>query len=357
MVEDYLKDAVTKYKNISIPGFGVFSTQELEAALDEEQGVYSPPQKTVSFEARLVQTDQDDSLVNLIKEQKGCSQLEAEEEVGRFVTEVNEQVKEGEYKIEGFGYFYKDSLSGIAFQAYDDVNLLPDSYGLPKLAVTKLPTLAAAPVAAEEEEKDDSKFGLIMIPLVVVIFAVILVFVSPNLQKRVWGLISGEEVPEQVEGANTDTAAGTETATDDTGESGSTEATTEGGEAAAAEGTAEEGTAEPTETVAENPPAADPTPAATETTTPPATDSGSSGDVVESKTGRWYLSIASFTELGLAKKDVAKVRANGYPNAKVVVGGPNKYRVSIADYASKGEADQKAADAKSDYASIWVFKF
>jgi cell division protein FtsN len=92
-------------------------------------------------------------------------------------------------------------------------------------------------------------------------------------------------------------------------------------------------------------------------TTTNTTPTGSGSALVSSKTGRFYLSIASYPNESDAMARRQKLIAQGYTDAKVVEAGANKYRVSLADFANRAEANNKVAASKADYDSIWVFKF
>jgi len=336
MVEQNLKAALASKEKVTIPGFGTFSTELEPASLHQEKGIFSPPHKTVRFVDEIGYSDHESSLINFLADKNGIDPDEAESEVQQFITAVKEAVRnEEEYNIEGLGYFHKGLYGNTDFTPYQEANLLPDSFGLPMLSVSNLPMTVRQPVEEEEHDTGGSKVLLVLVPVMLLVVAAIFIFFNASVRQKVIGIFGAgtpvAEQPAQNPDGTQENATGTLTEN----------------EALSEETTAAQEAPEEQEEEVQTAPV---------NQTAPAGNNGGA-DIVETRDGRWYLSVASFTNLALAKEDAQEARSKGYTEAKVVVAGTDKYRVSIADFSSKADADSKAASSKADYSSIWVFKF
>lgn len=82
---------------------------------------------------------------------------------------------------------------------------------------------------------------------------------------------------------------------------------------------------------------------ATPVTPPPATTavSPASPGVMASPSGRFHVIVASYSARSLAEKEVRRLRAKGYPEARIVFKDRVHYRVSVANFPT-----QKAALGK-----------
>ena len=78
-----------------------------------------------------------------------------------------------------------------------------------------------------------------------------------------------------------------------------------------------------------------------ETTAAPAAVSPASPGVMASPSGRFHVIVASYSARSLAEKEVRRLRAKGYPEARIVFKDRVHYRVSVANFPT-----QKAALSK-----------
>lgn len=76
-------------------------------------------------------------------------------------------------------------------------------------------------------------------------------------------------------------------------------------------------------------------------TTAPAAVSPASPGVMASPSGRFHVIVASYSARSLAEKEVRRLRAKGYPEARIVFKDRVHYRVSVANFPT-----QKAALSK-----------
>ncbi|WP_020527275.1 HU family DNA-binding protein [Flexithrix dorotheae] len=356
MVEQYLMEALLEKEKVSIPGFGTFSTEVKNAIIREDEGVIMPPTKKVNFVDDTAYSLGYDSLVEFVVEKKHVTAEEIEEDIKKFNEKVKEAVENGErITIEGLGHFEKGVFNNIAFKPIEEPNIFPASFGLPKIQVkpsavsTSTKNRVGDPKNKDKNKKiSEATLWTILVPAVVIAVFAVWLLIDKGAQEKAFALIDSFQSSSEVEEEPKTITLNPVGQKDDQGNS----------EAANNEPNPAENNNTPTENKTSEP-NENPAPQST----PEEPVSASSGNdnngvsLIENKTGRWYMSVASFTNQTQAEKGLQKAKNKGYSEAKIVKAGSDKFRLSIADYAKKSDADQKAEEAKSDYSSIWVFKF
>jgi hypothetical protein len=77
---------------------------------------------------------------------------------------------------------------------------------------------------------------------------------------------------------------------------------------------------------------------------------------VTAEKGRYYIIIGSKNEIEDAKEMVKELRKGPYKNAKVII-KDNKFRISIADYASEELAQTAKKEIPGKYKDAWILPF
>jgi nucleoid DNA-binding protein len=342
MIEKLIKKAILEHGAVSIPDLGTFRTARVSAELNTDIGQIAPPSAQVEFNDD-IGYGQDLSLVDFIVEQYGCERQHAEDLIGQFNQYVKQTIlQDGQVNVEGLGFFSKGTFGNVIFQPDEQIPVLAETYGLPKLkaqslALTSMPPQSGSETQEEEPAKEQAMLWLALIPLILFAVVAVYVFLNPQAQAKLWSMFSseGQELVErekpredQLDPVNQDYNE-VKPATDQ-------------------ENTLPDITENPVKPAQKE---QERTPAA-----PPNTTS-SGATLVAEKTSRWYLSVASYPDLAQAQSDVKKAVAKGYNQAKVVQAAPDKFRVSIADFDTREAADAKASEAAGDYKGIWIFKF
>jgi hypothetical protein len=75
--------------------------------------------------------------------------------------------------------------------------------------------------------------------------------------------------------------------------------------------------------------------------------------IIDKKTGRFYVIAGSFSSLDEAKSQLNGFLDSGFKKAKVVV-KDNKYRISLADYATMEQATKAKNELPTKYKDAWV---
>jgi hypothetical protein len=82
----------------------------------------------------------------------------------------------------------------------------------------------------------------------------------------------------------------------------------------------------------------------------------SSSMVVNAATNRFYVVVQVAKTVEEGKKMAAKLKASGYPGAKVIA-SQGKVRVSLQDYETKAQADMLKNKVAASYQGAWVLNF
>ncbi len=363
MITDFLIEALQERSTVQVPGLGTFTSQPLSASVDEDSNIINPPSAEIVFIDDVNYGDSDDSIVTYIARKSDKTQDEIESEIERLTEEIKTAVDSNEsYRLEGLGTFEKGLYGNTTFKNDPD-GFVGSSYGLPKLTLEPLGEDVLAANDQDEEVEEGNKFPEatlwgILIPSVLIVLVAVWLMIDEGARNKATALISGEEVA-QVDANETEQQ---NSSNDDSGVAAND---TEGSEADEAENQVAENEATTEEnTVAEDSGQAQETASnetentSTKEETPQSTNNNASTEtLINTRSGRYYLSIASYPNRADALARREQLVNQGYTEAKVVEAGANKFRVSLADFASRAEANQKVAEAKGDYDSIWVFKF
>ena len=130
-VASCIGELLYEYNSVIIPGVGGFVAKYKEAAIDQLQGVVSPPSKELNFNTNLVLND--GILVNHVKNKHQLAYEEARTVVDEFVEQLKEALENGQkVVIPLVGELYKDYRNNIQFRAEQN-NFNTDSYGLPSV--------------------------------------------------------------------------------------------------------------------------------------------------------------------------------------------------------------------------------
>lgn len=349
MTEQWLKEALAEYKQVWVPGLGVFKVAFAGAEIREGGSQIAPPDNRVSFEEGAILDDPSEGIsITDFMIAGGVGAEDSRAYTEDFTQRVYAELLLNERaSVDELGFFEKNPFGELEFTQYEGVRLRPDSFGLTELEVQPL---VAPP---DEELKNGFKvplpFLLAAIPVVLIAAAGIYFWLNPQVYEQLWSVNPDKEAPAIV---NPVAEPSTEIAS-------------------AEDTSAEFNPAENTEPVTEQPPVAttptrqpDPIPAATvqsstptrTTPAPVSTSSADLGEVVSSKTGRFFIVIGSYSDMEKARVGLAEAKKKGYPNARVVT-AEQKFRVSVEDHPTRNEALQAAENVKQNYQSAWVLAF
>ncbi len=342
MIGQYIAEALSKKERVIVPKLGTFFATFSNADISEHDGLLTPPSYEVRFTEEINTFDEEHNLTNIIFEHGSemlASQIDSQVET--YVDGLLKQLDDtGRAEIEDLGHLEAGPEGKLVFIQAPGLQLLSDSFGLPKITARPLEALETAeePENAAGQAKRAVRLWLFALPLIAVAAAVAYAAFVPGSVpgiKKFFG-ITQEQSLSGTDGNDREMLA------DPEGDK-PVEPTPENQDVAA-------DAEKPGTTPAEKPiqkPTAVPEPTATATDNPV---------VVQSPSKRHYVIIGSYTNLALAKKAAEAMRAKGDGRAKVVA-AEGKFRVAVTDYASRQEAEAALAGHKDRFNGAWILNY
>lgn len=351
----YIKQLLDERKRVILPGFGNLEVKESSAGVAAEEGRFDPPGSSVRFDAGY--SKDDGLLASVLAAGEGLATEEAGQQVLELVDAIKFALDKGEsFAIPWMGTMVRDSDGKVHFRKDPSWLLDPDQYGLdsmdllvldeswvdveetpvpetitvetPKEAISSKPEKAtpdwpviktsghpAQPRPATKTDRPGRRWRIIWIvtgSLVIILLA--LIFIPEDTLRR-----SGKKVPAGVQGTEMQDGAG---------EAG-------GGET------------QRIEPSLDGPPVLE----EMEREEIPARQ-----DAQPEVQDRNYLVVAgSFSHLKNASDLQDQLIARGYP-AEVMITENRMYRVIVASYATKDEAERNLNAMKSEpgLGSCWL---
>lgn len=153
MIEKFLKDCLLEHQRATLPTFGTFYFQQSAASFSPGGNVLTPPHADIFFTEN--SSEQAPSLAEYIAEREGLPISQVAAQLDMFATHLREKLQEeGHAKLQGIGFFTQEEGT-LRFQQLDEANVLPDSFGLPKIIAT--PIIDAPQQDTEEVEAYQKK--------------------------------------------------------------------------------------------------------------------------------------------------------------------------------------------------------
>lgn len=136
---NYIDDLLYRYDCVIVPDFGGFVTNNVGAKIDENNHVFYPPTKQVSFNSYLKHND--GLLANYVASVEKISFDEANEKIASEILEWNEELKTNKIAISSVGSLVKNSTGQLVFEPENQTNFLTDSFGLSAVEFTEIANL------------------------------------------------------------------------------------------------------------------------------------------------------------------------------------------------------------------------
>ena len=135
-LDTYIEDLLFKHQCVIIPEFGAFVSNRKAAELAADKS-FSPPQKELTFNARL--TYNDGLLAKHISEVERSSYEEAQGYIKSIVTTWKQELSLGkEIRLANIGKFTKGTDNNIIFTSLSKENYLTDSFGMSSVATKEI---------------------------------------------------------------------------------------------------------------------------------------------------------------------------------------------------------------------------
>ncbi|AWX44591.1 hypothetical protein HME9304_01594 [Flagellimonas maritima] len=158
-IDYFIRELLHEYNCVVVPTFGAFLAHGKSAELNSITNTFTPPAKTISFNAQL--TDNDGLLVSHIAKEKKLGYDELLQEVMNEADSWKKKLEQGEYiELFGIGKLLLNHEQKIQFQPEDSINYLSSSFGLSTFSVTPI----QREVLKEEIEELEEKIPFIITP-------------------------------------------------------------------------------------------------------------------------------------------------------------------------------------------------
>ncbi|MDR3133505.1 MAG: SPOR domain-containing protein [Prevotellaceae bacterium] len=148
IIGDLLAQLLRTHNRVSLPGLGAFVTEYKPAAIIKNGKGFLPPTKTVAF--RTSELWNDGFLEKEFAAKAMIPEEESKRQIAEFVRELDALLREGKrIEFPDFGTMRITADGDYSFKKDEDINLLPESFGLMELDVMPLPadTPPAPPVS------------------------------------------------------------------------------------------------------------------------------------------------------------------------------------------------------------------
>ena len=384
----YLQELISTEEMVCIPDLGGFITKQVSANYDSATHIFTPPNKQIAFNERLLEDG--DKLINHVIQKEKITFDQASEKIKQFSIEIKTKLKENnQFKLNNLGTFYFSPDNLITFKTNSFSYSDPDNFGLPQLLIKYQPVSKSnkdyiqkpkdrkAMTNQENPEMQDSENGhesemseiqdvqidkttkkqsnlmwlYIVTPLV--LFGGLGTFLGVTTDGRKvlasMHLIKGTPI-------ESDSTELSETAT----EEDLNQETTETGETTINESfdnaTSAEETIKKTDSEAWNETPAEPKQEAIANTEDVKL---STANLINGKSGRFFIIVGGFSSKKNAVKLREKLISDGL-ESKVIspMEGSELFRVSLGDYSDKASAKTKADGLKSDYGNeLWIMQY
>ncbi|OHX65755.1 SPOR domain-containing protein [Flammeovirga pacifica] len=325
MIADAIKEALLDWCVVVIPDLGTFWSEESGAELSPSGNLIKPPHVNISYKTEIEEKDKEVySLVEFISKNEEYDAEEIAIQISMFVMNIKQRLEDGETApIGDLGYFVMSDDEEIEFRQRSESNIIPDSFGLPKITATPLvqeEILEDEPIYADDdiyEEESKSKRPIwlfIAIPVIILFTAGAYFFLKPSV-------IDTEDVAVE----------NTTEENDVTNENSSTE-----------EGTSDEVSTEEAVPEKEEPQVVE---------ADPVVEVNSSSE----RNGEYHIVIASFGAKVNAEKAVKEAENKGFDHVGVIASG-KKFRVAVKGFNSHQEAKADLSKVQKSYKGAWIIR-
>jgi len=172
-IKDFIYEFLVNHDNVEIQGFGIFSSEIIEAYIHPIDNKFSPTNKKISFQ--LDKNTVDNGFINYLSTKFGYSEELTKSELKTQIASWISSLKSGNilnYKY--LGELKLNSSKILIFTAYTDFSLSKNHFGLQSFKVNALPLKKKVDKALNTAENVDIKKRKIW-PWIAAIFLLLLV--------------------------------------------------------------------------------------------------------------------------------------------------------------------------------------
>ena len=144
---------------VAVPDFGGFVTHYVSAHIDDADGLFLPPVRTIGFNPQLRMNDS--LLAQSYVEAYDISYPEALRQIEQEVNQIRHQILyEGSYQLEGIGTLMSNDEGNYYFEPCESGVLTPNLYGLGSFDFPMLKPVASSPAKTVMEKLPEPEENL-----------------------------------------------------------------------------------------------------------------------------------------------------------------------------------------------------
>ena len=133
---DYVKELISRYNCVIIPGLGAFVSQEVPAAINDEGQIF-PPRKKVGFNGQLKSND--GLLLHYLAVRQGISLIKAEQQCKFWTDRILKSLEEKpNLELEGLGTLWIQEKT-LRFRPDPSAGFCAASFGLTSIHIQRIP--------------------------------------------------------------------------------------------------------------------------------------------------------------------------------------------------------------------------
>ncbi len=145
----YICELLYRYNCVVVPEFGAFITKRISATLLEENQLFYPPQKRISFNQQIINND--GLLANYIAKSEAISFEKATLKIQYFVQELNIELQRNKKaSLPEIGFLTISLENKLTFEPLHTTNYLLESFGLSHFKTSKIGRIEDTNLVSEE---------------------------------------------------------------------------------------------------------------------------------------------------------------------------------------------------------------
>ena len=337
-IESLVSNYVKKHKRISLPGLGFLEIKLSPAEVDQKNHTIHPPRQTVQF-YKTEKQEENDLFIIYVGQHLKLLQDDVIERLRHFAYLVTESTQQGIFEIPDIGYFIQNEDKNLDFHLYENAQIISQGYGLPDLVVDENTSSSQKEnnedddisINEENTKKNKQKNRYVLILIFVLIFGAALSYILLMpvglLQHKTDSKI--QDIQTQITDIYKPPASDSTTLQDSS-------VSVLPKDSLSASDPQEEMTSDISSEIQE--------------TKKPIRNS----DIVKIPNQRYYIIIAGFDALSKAKRQQERWKAKY--NTKIII-KDGKFRISIADFASREQADAQLPIYRKNWKGAWKLFF
>lgn len=214
-IDNYIGKLLIENQKVTIPNFGVFSSESLSASITKDSNAINPPSKRIVFNSKIQEPNE--TLSEIIAKEEKITVEEASKRIKDFVKTCKEAAIDGKVIVlNNVGKLWMNDEGDYVFEQNTEANFESQSFGLEKIELQPIKKMETKDILKKEmkkqemehkQKKTDKQQKKSMRPLIIwgslallIIAAAVFAYLNQDLTKKyynkVYATISGSHEKE-----------------------------------------------------------------------------------------------------------------------------------------------------------------